>query len=407
MSLTDVKVEISFNVPGFGAGPFILDNSSFGILGSSALSDFEFLDVTQYVKSVQTSRGRSRQLDYFSTGSASVVFNNIGREFDPLNESSPFYPGIKPRGFLRITAKSKPVFYGVINDWDNDYSISNNDVAVAVCSEPSSILANQVLTAFTPSAQLSGQRVNAVLERSEVNYIGGREVSAGSSTLGAYAVSADTNVLNYFRQIERSEAGQLYVSSSGDIVFKGRGEQGNIEGLLFSDDGSGIPYQTLKNEFGDELLYNFVRCTSPAGAEQIKSDTTSIELYQISQLSFADLLNSSTNEVAALASIYLSQFKDPKPRLTGFSVQLRSLSDEDMGFVLNLDLTDWVDVKKSFVSGTPSSITQTSFVSGVSHQITPDSHIVNFNIESILGTYFLVLGDDPLGKLDSGMLDFG
>ena len=402
-----MKVEISFNIPGFGAGPFILDNSSFGILGSSALSDLQFLDVTQYVMSLQTNRGRSRQLDYFSTGSASVVFNNIGREFDPLNESSPFYPGIKPRGFLRITAKSIPVFYGVINDWDNDYSISNNDVAVAVCSEPSSILANQVLSAFTPSQQLSGARVNAVLDRAEVNYIGGREISVGSSTLGAYAVSADTNVLNYLRQIERSEAGRLYVSSSGDIVFKGRGDQGEVDGLLFSDDGLGIPYQTLKNEFGDELLYNYVRCTSPAGAEQIKSDATSIELYQISQLSFTDLLNSSTTQVAAIASIYLSQFKDPKPRLTGFSVQLLSLSNFDMQSVLRLDLVDWVDVKKSFVSGTPSSITQTSYVSGISHQITPDSHTVNFNIESTVGTYFVVLGDDPLGALDSGMLDFG
>jgi hypothetical protein len=407
MSLTDVKVEISFNVPGFGAGPFILDNSSFGILGSSALSDFEFLDVTQYVMSLQTNRGRSRQLDNFNAGSASVVFNNIGREFDPLNVSSPFYPGIKPRGFLRITAKSIPVFYGVINDWDIDYSIVNNDVAVAVCSEPFSILANQLLTAFTPSAQLSGARVDTVLNRTEVNYIGGRDISTGSSTLGAYAVPADTNVLNYLRQIERSEAGRLYVSSSGNIIFKGRGEQGNIEGLLFSDDGLGIPYQTLKNEFGDEMLYNYVRCTSPAGAEQIKSDTKSIELYQISQLSFDNLLNSSTTEVASIALIYLSQFKEPNPRLTGFSVQLRSLSDFDMESVLNLDLTDWVDVKKTFASGSPASITQTSFISGVSHQVTPDSHIVNFNIEQTEGTYFLILGDDPLGALDSGMLDFG
>jgi hypothetical protein len=225
--------------------------------------------------------------------------------------------------------------------------------------------------------------------------------------LGAYAVSADTNVLNYLRQIERSEAGRLFVSSSGDVVFRGRANQGNVDALFFSDDGLGIPYQTLKNEFGDELLYNYVRCTSPAGAEQIKSDTTSIDLYQISQLSFDNLLNSSTTEVASIAKFYLSQFKEPKPRLTGFSVQLRSLSDLDVESVLGLDLTDWVDVKKTFVSGTPSSITQTSYVSGISHQITPDSHAVNFTIETAEGTYFLILGNDPLGALDSGLLDFG
>ena len=407
MSLIDVKVEISFNTPGFGVGPFILDSSTFGILGSSALSDFEFLDVTQYVKSVQTTRGRSRQLDNYNAGTASIVFDNSGRQFDPLNESSPYYPGIKPRGYVRITSAGFPVFYGLVNDWNIDYSISNNDVAIASCSEPFSVLANQLLSAFTPSAQLSGARINTVLGRDEVDFIGGRVISTGKSTLGAYAVSANTNVLNYLRQIERSEVGNLFVSAEGDLVFRERGEQGNTTAVVFADDGSGIPYQTLLNEYGDEILYNYVRAQSPAGAEQVASDTASIELYQVSQLAFDDLLNSSTTEVAAIANLYLNQFYEPRVRLTGFSVQLRGLSGLQAESVLGLDLTDWVDVKKSFDVGTPSSITQNSYVSGISHSITPDSHIINFNIESVAATYFLVLGDDPLGKLDFGMLDLG
>jgi hypothetical protein len=97
----------------------------------------------------------------------------------------------------------------------------------------------------------------------------------------------------------------------------------------------------------------------------------------------------------------------PKFRLTGFRVQLSALADEYVENVLSLDLADFVYVLKSFGSGTPSSLTQFSVVSGISHTITPDSHQVVFSIESSDGTTYLVLGSEDFGRLDSGLLDFG
>jgi hypothetical protein len=175
--------------------------------------------------------------------------------------------------------------------------------------------------------------------------------------------------------------------------------------VLFSDANDGVPYQSLSNEFGDELLYNYVRLKSPAGAEQVKSDSASIASYQISQLSYQDLLNNSTGVVAILASSYLSKFKEPQVRLTGFQVQLAALSVDQKSDVLSIDLADYVEVKKSFAVGTPSSVTQFSFVSGVSHNVSPDSHTVLFTIEAAEGTLYLLLGDALAGKLDFGALD--
>jgi hypothetical protein len=406
MSLVDVKVELGINFSGPSAGVFLLDSSSFGVLGVSKLSDLQFYDLTQYVTGVSTTRGRSRQLDYFNAGSATVTFNNRGREFDPLNESSPFYGGIQPRGYLRITAKTFPVFYGYINDWDLSYDISNNDVATVYCSDGFSILANQALTAFTTSSQFSGARINAILARSEVNYIGGREIAAGKNDLGPDDVSAGTNVLNYLRQVERSEQGELFISREGDLIFRDRLYSPTSSPVDFSDDGLSIPYQTLSNQYGDETLYNYIRLKNFAGTVATQSNSDSIGLYQVSQLAYEDLLNSSSGVLTIIAQSLLNRFKDAQVRLTGFRIQLKGLIDEEQNKVLNLELADYVSVKKSFAVGSPSSITQVSLVSGISHNISPDNHSVSFSIEPAVGTFYVVLGAEVAGRLDLGLLDF-
>jgi hypothetical protein len=400
MSLTDVKVELGLNLLTLGSPGFILDSTSDGLLGVSRLFGLEFYDVTQFVTSVSINRGRSRQLDYFNAGSATVTFDNRGREFDPSNESSPYYPAILPRCLMRVEAKGKPLFYGVVNDWDVDYGLVDNDFAVAKCSDAFAVLSNMELSAFTPSAQKTGARINAVLDRSEVKYAGGRQIGVGLSDLGAYAVAANTNVLNYLRQIDKSELGFLFVAGNGNLIFLGRGDVYTNEIVLFADDSSGVPYQSLVSEYGDELLYNVIEVDSPAGSPITVSDTSSINKYQRSKLSQIDLLNSSTGVLTFLANSLLTKYKEPEVRLTGFTVQTLGLDDDLLESVLGIDLVSYVEVKKSFSVGLPASRTDFSFISGISHNIRPGSHTISFSVEQALGTLYLVLGGPVAGKLD-------
>jgi hypothetical protein len=406
MSLVATKVELGLNLQTLGSPGFILDNDTLGVLGVSELGGINFFDVTEFVKSVNVSRGRSRQLDYFQAGTASIVFNNIGREFDPLNDSSPYYPGILPRCLIRVTTDGKPVFFGYVNDWDIDYSIVNVDVVTAACSDAFMVLSNQSLSAFTPSLQTSGNRINTVLDRSEVSYVGGREIEAGLSTLGAVAVSAGTNVLNYLRQIESSEPGFLFVSSAGDIVFRDRettsSELGEV--VTFADDGSGIPYSSLTNQFGDELLYNIVEASSPAGSTTV-TDNVSVLKYQVSALSKTNLLNSSTNTVTLVANSNLAKFREPQVRFTGLTVELAGLAEDHVETVLLIDLLNYVNILKSFAVGSPLSKTEFLYISSISHSIVPGRHTVSFGVESAVATFFLILGDSVAGQLDFAMLD--
>jgi len=82
------------------------------------------------------------------------------------------------------------------------------------------------------------------------------------------------------------------------------------------------------------------------------------------------------------------------------------LDDTERNQILDLDLIDYVYVTKSYVVGSPSSRTELAYISGVSHDIRPGSHVVTFSVESAQQDTFLVLADTVAGKLDFGLLDF-
>lgn len=410
MSTPTMQVMVGFqSTTGFGT-PFLLNDAFYGVLntaGRGTLGGVTMVDLTYLVESVNITRGRSRQLDQFNAGTATIAFDNASQILNPSNTSSPYYPFVLPRCPVQILANGIPIYTGLVTDWNLDYDISNEDIMYASCSDQFTVLANQALNAVTPSAEASGTRINTVLSYSEINYQGARAIDTGSSTLGAYAIAQDTNVLNYLQLVNTSEQGYLFMSANGTLTFKGRSSVLNpVAGATFNTDGTGLPYQTLVNQYGDELLYNYIVTQSPAGAKQTASNATSIALYQAQQYALLDLLNSTTTEVAGLGNYLLGKYQNPVLRFTGLSTQMAALSATNQNIVLGLDLTSICTVVKNFVVGTPATETQTLIVSGISHNITPGSHIVSYTFESTDGNQYLTLDDAIFGTLDNNLLSF-
>jgi hypothetical protein len=405
-----MQVMVGFqSTTGFGT-PFLLNDAFYGVLdtaGRGTLGGVTMVDLTYLVESVNITRGRSRQLDQFNAGTATIAFDNASQILNPSNTSSPYYPFVLPRCPVQILANGVPIYTGLVTDWNLDYDISNQDIMYASCSDQFTVLANQALNAVTPSAEASGTRINTVLSLPEINYQGARAIDTGSSTLGAYAIAQDTNVLNYLQLVNTSEQGYLFMSANGTLTFKGRTSVLNpVAGATFNTDGTGLPYQTLVNQYGDELLYNYIVTQSPAGAKQTTSNANSIALYQAQQYSLLDLLNSTTTEVAGLGNYLLGKYQNPVLRFTGLSTQMAALSTANQNILLGLDLTSICSVVKNFVVGTPATETQTLIVSGVSHNITPGSHIVSYTFESTDGNQYLTLNDAIFGTLDNNLLSF-
>ena len=405
MSVPTMQVMVGFqSTTGFGT-PFLLNDAFYGVLntaGRGTLGGVTMVDLTYLVESVNITRGRSRQLDQFNAGTATIAFDNASQILNPSNTSSPYYPFVLPRCPVQILANGIPIYTGLVTDWNLDYDISNEDIMYASCSDQFTVLANQSLNAVTPSAEASGTRINTVLSYSEINYQGARSIDTGSSTLGAYAIAQDTNVLNYLQLINTSEQGYLFMSANGTLTFKSRSSVLNpVAGATFNTDGTGLPYQTLINQYGDELLYNYIITQSPAGAKQTTSNANSIALYQAQQYALMDLLNSTTTEVAGLGNYLLGKYQNPVLRFTGLSTQMAALSTANQNIILGLDMTSVCTVVKNFVVGTPATETQTLIVSGISHNITPGSHIVSYTFESTDGNQYFTLNDAIFGTLST------
>jgi hypothetical protein len=410
MTVPTYQVLVGFQTTtGFGT-PFQLDDAFYGVLdtaGRGTLGGLQYADLTSIVLSVNIRRGRNRQLDQFNAGTAQVVFNNNSRILDPLNTSSIYYPFVLPRSPIIIYANGTPIYTGFVEDWNLDYQNANQGRMVARCVDAFGTLANQQLNAFTPSAETSGVRVNTVLDRPEVNYQGSRSIGTGSSTLGAYAVVQDTNVLNYLQQVNTSEQGYLFTAADGSLTFKGRSSVLNpVAGASFTTDGTGISYMSLVNQYGSELLYNYIVGQSAAGAAQTSSDATSIALYQTQNYNLLNLLNSTTTEVAGLTSYLLGKYANPVLRFTGISCELAALTSAQWAIIFAIDLTSIISVQKSFSTGTPTTETQTLITSGIEHKIVPGSHIINFTMESVDGNQYLSLDDAIFGTLDNNLLSF-
>ena len=99
-----------------------------------------FTDVTEYVRSVSITRGKTDDFQDFSAGQASVVLSNNNRFFDPSYAGGPFSGSLKPRTPIIITLEDgvgsfsslKTIFRGFIGGWPQDYSNGGKDATVTL-----------------------------------------------------------------------------------------------------------------------------------------------------------------------------------------------------------------------------------------------------------------------------------
>jgi len=415
MSTPYYFVEVGFQQTTDFATPFLLDSDLFGYLNTDRLGGIQMVDLTDQAQAISITRGRNRDTEQFNAGTAQVRFRDPDRLLDPLNQDSPYYPWVQPLQPITITAsnfpdraKAVPIFTGVITDWDLDYDYTTpGNVVTARCADAFTTFANMVMNQWTPSAELSGNRVLSVLERPEVAYQGPYSIGTTYSALGAFQIDAGTNVLSYLQNVMTSEQGYLFMSADGALTFIGRNNRNqpvSASGLNFTEDGTGIRYRTLVSQFGDELLYNYIQFQSPAGAVQTATDSNSAALYQARQYSKLDLLNSTTTEVEGLADLFLGQHKDPLLRFTSVNVLVNDVDVSVRQELLGLDITDVVGVQKSYDVGSPASVQKYLLVSGIEHQITPGNHVIRYTFENIEQNAQFQLDSDTYGYLDVNVL---
>jgi hypothetical protein len=392
-----VKVEIGFT-PSGGTGPFftlddatkgVLDNQIF-ILGGEVLAD-----VTQYVRSIQVSRGKSIELDRFTAGGASVVFNNDNRFFDPEYTLSPLYGQIQPKRRIRIWVDDLIQFDGTVDDWDIQYQLGGYSTALAKATDATQSFAGLNLIDFFPEEELTGDRVNSVLDAVGWS-LERRVIDNGSVTLVGDLVPDGTNSFQYLQTVAQSEPGDLFISRDGKVKFTDRDAVVSGDTPLFTDEGSGIPYVNIAALYGSELLFNNISVTSSSGTATAVS-TNSVEAYGEIDYSLETLI-AAEEDLQLLADFLLDKYSEPQYRINSLEVNLTDLTPEQRADVLSIDLGDVVGVVFT-PSGIPPAIINYSKVIRIDQSIDPAVERYSIGLEPLSGVT-MILDNPVFGKLN-------
>lgn len=399
------KVEIGFDLTESGYGPFFrLDDAEQGVLDNTefVLGGELFYDVTSYVTSVSITRGKNRELDQFDQGMANVVFNNNDRTFDPEFANSQFAGQIIPKRQIRISSGNEIQFFGLIDDWNLSYETNGDSIAAAACSDATSSFALQTIAARTNTVEFSGDRINTILDLPEVNWpVEFRSIDTGLMSLGADTIADNTNALSYLRLVEQSEPGSFFIGKSGFVVFKDRVAAPTSGGVLLTDDGTGIPYQGIRVQYGSELLANEIVVSSAITSTEVTTtDPDSIEEYGIFNLTRTELLIANNSDLESLADFYAQKFSSPEYRFDSVEILLDELSTQQQSDLLNLELGDVVEIRFT-PNEIPPAISKYAEIIRIEHSVDLNNHILSFGF-STLDFALLVLDDAQFGKLDSG-----
>jgi hypothetical protein len=223
-----VKVEVYFDLSALDSdGFFIIGSSTIG--GTDTIAGEVATDITPYCYAVSTSRGRNRELDTVTTGVATVRLRNYDGRFLPeeFNAASPYVGEIFPGKRVRISfdATGEPIFAGRIDEFNYSYSVDGEVDASFEVIDALGQLASMSFNAWTSTAgQTSGERVTAVLDRSEIDWGPARSIGTGVVTLQSDSVTWGSNVKNYIDLLTATERGFFFADRGDTLVFKGRDE---------------------------------------------------------------------------------------------------------------------------------------------------------------------------------------
>lgn len=404
-ALPTFSVSIKFSGGADNAG-WSLGYGSLGNLQLGEADDPElYINVAADVRSITINRGRSRQLDHYQPGTATVVLNNRSRTYDPLNLSGTYVSGgvtqIQPGRRIKIkathptTLTQYTIFTGTVREWQLGYDRTDATTTL-VCSDAITDLAKINITTTT-SAGLSGFAAGEVFGASGLGLV---SVDAGVSTLQATTFT-DEIALSAIQIIEKSEQGAVYADESGILQFDSRHAiltetRSNTSQATF---GTGnLPYTDIALDYDSDMIRNSVTATRTGGTAQTDTDATSITTYGKRSYSLSGLAVSTDVQALSIADYLVLAYKDPAVRVTSIEFAPQYHADT-MTQALSRQLRDRVTV--TFAPPGGGTISQQLFIEGISHRVSPQGQMMSlFTFGSTATAIGWVLGISELNSSD-------
>jgi hypothetical protein len=409
MTLPVINAVLNFSTGPSFTQSMILDS---GILGTNVLADSAVLivDVSNLVDMISTKRGRNPQVDEFQTGTLTMRIVDQNGDFNPQNPNSPYFLNLTPMRKVAISATYDnvvyPIFSGFITSYTTNTPRNATDVVYTTIQAVDALrLAQnaQISTVTGATAQLSGTRVNKILDQIEWPEIM-RDVDAGLTTLQADPGTARTS-LAALQTVTNSEYGAFYVGKNGYFVFQDRDVTASSVGgtpTVFNDNGTDIGYSNAVWRLDDTLVFNQANITRTGGTTQSAINQASIDKYFAHTYNQQNLLMQTDAVALDYARAYVASRAETSIRCDAIELDLYT-DNYDAGITAALDLDFFDPVTITTNQPGNSTLTKTLQVFGVAHNVTPNRWRTTFTtLEPVIDGF--ILDSAQFGVLDTSVL---
>jgi hypothetical protein len=351
-----------------------------------------FTDVSAYLRSFTTSRGRISNLDKFQTGTAIVELDNRDNRFSP-NQSTHYYDSsigrtkIQPLKRLRIRATHSSttydLFHGFVESFPVNYAGQGYDSTVKIKVVDAfklffnakldgigwnlgiSLLGSTTRLTLTQAQELSSVRVKNILD--SFGYTN-QAISTGQLQVTTQPTTDD--LLTALRKVETAENGTFFIAGNGNATFRDRNYRltnTTTPAATFGQGGSELPYSDIRTAYDDNKIINTVQRTRTGSSNtQIAIDSDSINRFGTHVLTETNTLNIQDSDVSSIAEQKVVANSIPQTVVEQLS--FRPQQDPNLwAKALGLDIGSFVEAKVT----TPSSTIETYdlFIERIKHKV--------------------------------------
>jgi len=404
----DITVEIAFD-----SEPF--DNTQ------------NFTDVSEFVRSFSTRRGRSNELAEFVAGGCEINLSNADNRFNPSQtthyyDSSNSRTKIQPLKRVRISAiydsSTYRIFEGFLSSIPVIFTAGGADSIVKFTASDAfkifqssrldgvgwrlgtsgfSELGVSTRLSYVDEQEISSERITRIL-----NAIGfpsnRRNISTG--TKNVISQNIGTNILSAIRECELAENGQFFINKEGQATFRNREyrlsntKAVDVQGT-FSNTGTDLPYTNVSTSFDDNEIINIYEWTRTGGITQYVSDSDSVIRYRPKE-SNKTTINITDADVLSIIQQKVASTSLPIVRIDNLTINPKD-NINLWTQVLNREFGDRIKVK---IQAPDNSIFEDElWIESINHTVNASSQTWSYSATlSPAGSSAWILGQAKLGE---------
>lgn len=374
--------------------------------------DVVWADVSQWVRSLESTRRFSRDLQSWEPGAATVVLGNRDRRFSPLNLTGPYATSgitqIRPWRPIRWRATFNGITYTLFSGyalaWEETFVPGHADAYVTVpCVDEMGRLAAFDGVEMVPvgAGESSGRRIHRVLDNA--GHTGTRAVDNGRVTVQATTLAA--NAVTELKLVADSEGGALWVDADGTIIFDQQyalmenTRSNEIQATFGDGSGTELPCANIDVAYNGDLVANLASFARVGGSAQNVADNASRALYGDRRASRTDLVCETDTQALGLATFWVERYKDPELRVVRIQIKPRKNPALLFPQVLGRRPRDLIRVVVRPIGG--GVITRDCHIAGITHRVTADDWTTTFDLWSATVYQTFASSRFDVGKWDS------